>query len=77
MCEAPRWKRGERLYFDFADQRNVEAVVELASENGRSLVLKFEGWAGGYVGMLPLLLDSGEYRDFMGEVAILRKERIA
>lgn len=44
------------------------AMVTLASENGRSLMVMFDGglfWpgeAGGYVGMMPLLqLDDGTY----------------
>jgi hypothetical protein len=46
------------------------AIVVLASENGRSLMVTFDGmfWPGnGYVGMMPLLqLDDGSFVDLIG-----------
>lgn len=40
-----------------------EGVVMLASENGRSLMLAFEGFLGGYVGLIPILETDGSFRD--------------
>lgn len=46
-----------------AEGRTVRAMVTLASANGRSLILMFDGMLGGYVNTLPVLLgDDGVYR---------------
>lgn len=42
----------------------VRGWVKLASGNGLSLMLEFEAVLGGFVGMMPVLLDDdGVYRD--------------
>jgi len=45
------------------DGRTIDAVVILASPNGRSLMLQWDdGMLGGHVGMMPVLRDErGNY----------------
>jgi hypothetical protein len=52
--------------------RTVEGVVQLASTNGRSLMLSFDAMLGGYVGQMPVLDadGSGEYRDLMTSTVV-------
>lgn len=51
------------------DGRELEAEVVLASGNGVSLAVSFEGIVRGFVGMLPALWShqEGRFVDFSGE----------
>jgi hypothetical protein len=62
-------KRGDFVTVRSGD-RSVRAMVLLASDNGRSLMLGFEGTlaigSGFYLGMVPVLQDDdGTYRDLI------------
>lgn len=58
-------KTGDTVRITY-DGRTVGGRVRLASPNGRSLMLEFEAILGGFVGMLPALMDdSGAYRDLI------------
>lgn len=59
------FKTGEKCRVTYAG-RTVDAVVRLASPNGRSLFLEFEAMLGGFVGAMPVLFDDGEFRPLMG-----------
>lgn len=58
---------GGRVWLTF-DGRTTEAIVVLASGNGRSLMLGFDGLLGPYLGMLPIRWDAprGVYLDLIG-----------
>jgi hypothetical protein len=43
----------------------MQAMVTLASDNGNSLVLMFDGMFDGYIGMMPVLRSDGEFRDLV------------
>lgn len=48
------------------DGRKTSGTVILASENGRSLLLKFEAILDGCVGLMPVLRDDdGKYQSLM------------
>jgi hypothetical protein len=54
-----------------AEGRTVRAMVILASPNGRSLMLMFDGMLGGYAGTLPLFLDDdGIYRGLVDQMPV-------
>jgi hypothetical protein len=57
------------------DGRNVSGTVILASENGRSLLLKFEAILDGCVGLMPVLRDDdGGYHSVVTGILVkLRK----
>lgn len=46
--------RGDFVFVTF-EQRTIRAFVVLASDDARSLAIMFDGFLGGYVGMMPLL----------------------
>lgn len=51
--------------------RTVQGVVELASPNGKSLMLSFEAMLAGHVGMMPVLLeDDGVFRSIISGIAV-------
>lgn len=65
------------------DEQEIDAMVCLASPNGRSLMLMFEGSLTGahgtYLGMLPLFqLDDGRYVTLIGNetVQLTRREPV-
>ena len=64
----PVLKTGDRVSLDF-EGRTINASVALASENGFSLMLAYEGILGGYVGMMPVLWKGPRagYRDMIGD----------
>ena len=66
------FRTGERVRVTFRF-RTVEAVVLLASQNGRSLALGFEAILGGYVGMMPVLdpLGSGAFVDLVNNEPVV------
>lgn len=40
----------------------VDAVVQLASPNGKSLIIRFEAMLGGHLGVMPVTQDDeGDY----------------
>jgi len=52
---------------------HVIGHVTLASSNGLSLMLCFQAMLGGYVGMMPVLFEGGEFRDLIeGKPVTLR-----
>jgi hypothetical protein len=57
------------------DDRTVEGVVILASENAKSLMLGFEAILDGHVGMMPVLLTDGVYRSIVTGEAIALAHR--
>jgi hypothetical protein len=48
------FKTGDRLTIKYADDA-VSGVVDLASTNGRSLFLTFEGFVAGHHGAMPVM----------------------
>lgn len=64
MSPAPRWRHGERVAIARGLSR-VEGAVELSSANGESLMLRFDGVLGGYVGMMPVLWTGDHYADLI------------
>lgn len=53
------------------DDRTVEGVILLASENQKSLMLGFEAILAGHVGKMPVLMDtSGVYRSLINWTAV-------
>lgn len=74
----PVYTRGKFVQVDYNDQ-TIKAMVTLASSNGRSLMLMFDGAlhtpkGGLLAGYMPLLYeDDGKYRDLVeGAVATLK-----
>jgi hypothetical protein len=66
--------RGDRVRLTCGAQ-TVDAFVTLASSNGRSLALSFDGSLDGHPGVMPVLRDvAGVYRSVMSgrEVSISR-----
>lgn len=63
-----KFTKGQRVQLDYNGQ-SIEALVTMASDNGRSLLLMFNGAfvtpSGGLqLKMMPLLMDDdGVYRD--------------
>jgi hypothetical protein len=59
------WSKGDRVVLS-VDGRDVDAVIVLASANGASLMVAFDAWLDGCVGMMPLLSDAdGTYRNIV------------
>lgn len=55
------FKRGDFVNVTYGD-RTVEAMVTLASPNGRSLLVMFEAMLGGHAGVMPILqVDDGTF----------------
>lgn len=51
--------------------RTVDGVVQLASSNGKSLMLCFDAMLDGHVGMMPVLLgDDGVFRSIVTGTAV-------
>lgn len=48
------WNTGDAVMVEF-EGRTLRASVLLASHNGRSLALQFDGLVGGYAGMMPAM----------------------
>jgi hypothetical protein len=58
-------KRGDKITIEHAG-RIVLGMVLLASSNGKSLMLGFDGIIEGHVGSMPVLRDDdGSYRSIM------------
>lgn len=62
MTTVQTYTAGEMVFVTYLG-KTVPANVMMASENGKSLMLKFETMLGGYLGMMPILLHDGEGED--------------
>jgi hypothetical protein len=63
-------KTGEHVLIE-SDGRSLAGTVILASANGRSLMLAFEGIFDGCVGLLPVLQDEeGAYRSIITDAVV-------
>lgn len=61
----PKFRTGDLVQIEFAG-RCVDGAVQLASPNGRSLMLVFEAVLGGYVGSMPVLAtDDAHFADLV------------
>jgi len=52
------------------NSKSMRAMVMLASENGHSLMLAFDGLFHGYVAMMPVLWVGECYRDLVTDTAM-------
>jgi hypothetical protein len=68
-------KTGERARITYGS-RTVDAKVELASENGRSLFLTFDAVLTPYIGRMPVLWRAGLFRDLITD-QIVRVEALS
>jgi len=59
----PVHKAGELVRVSL-EGRTVDAVVVLASGDGRSLYVTFEAILGGYAGGMPVIWRDGAFTDF-------------
>jgi hypothetical protein len=61
-------RTGDRVWVTFAGRTTVADVV-LASDNGRSAMLRVDAMLGGYVGLVPILWapDAGIFVDLIGQ----------
>lgn len=64
-------KRGDVFRIEFQGRR-IDTTVALASGNGRSLILSFDGIVGGYVGMIPAVWED----EFMGYMDLIHNQRV-
>lgn len=66
MRTADKFRTGDDVVMTY-EGRTVQAVVALASSNGRSLMLTWnDGMLGGHVGMMPVFREeSGRYVSLM------------
>jgi hypothetical protein len=65
------YTKGQRVSVVYK-RKEFEAQVVLASPNGRSLMLHFEGMAGGFIMMLPVTRDdNGFYYDLFEHEPVL------
>lgn len=55
-------KSGEFVWIERGNVK-MQALIVLASDNEVSLMVMFNGMFCGYVGMMPLLMEGGIYRD--------------
>lgn len=62
-------KTGDKVWIG-CDDRSVEGVIILASENEKSLMLGFEAILDGHVGMMPVSLIDGVYRSIVTGQAV-------
>lgn len=73
----PPLRFGDRVLVSAHGQTRIAATVGLASDNGRSLVLLFEGGlfgvaGGGYVGAMPVLQDdAGRWSELLNGVDVI------
>lgn len=58
-------KRGDIVIATYGD-KTVDAMVTLASPNGKSLIIMFEAMLGGHVGVMPVLMhDDGRFESLL------------
>lgn len=66
MTEPVNFQRGDYVWLT-AEDRTVAALVVLASDNGRSLMLAFDAMVHGHAGLMPVSrLDDGKYVTLFG-----------
>ena len=53
------FKKGQAVTIGL-EGREIDAVIIIASENGKSLAAVFDGMIGGYVQMMPILYDDSK-----------------
>ena len=71
--QAPTWGVGEKVVLKM-DNRREPAQVILATRNGRSLAVEFDGFLAGYLNRMCLLWHDGAYHDLIGDrVVTVRK----
>lgn len=51
--DAVPYRRGDFVVITTDSGRELDAMITMASRNGRSLILMYDGMIGGWVGMLP------------------------
>jgi hypothetical protein len=51
--------------------KTMIATVVLVSPNGLSAMIKFDGMAGGYLGLMPIGFRDGAYRDLIDELPLV------
>lgn len=66
--------RGDFVIIE-AEGKRLGAFVALASANGRSLMLFYDGMIGGFVGAMPVLYDDGAWRALNNMPVTLRRAR--
>jgi hypothetical protein len=67
MTEQRHFRTGDAVQIEH-DGRWIPGNVVMASGNGRSLMLSFDGIIDGHVAMMPVLLDDdGVYRTLYGD----------
>lgn len=74
MTQMRPLRTGETVHIERGRQR-LEGTVIVASKNGRSLMLAFDGMIGGYIGMMPVLAaeEGAPYCDLIeGQEVIVR-----
>lgn len=72
--EPPSLKRGDFVQITHGGRR-LSGMVYLASSNGRSLIIGFDGMLGGWVGVVPLSwTGTGYYECFHGQLFELKLE---
>lgn len=52
-------KTGETVVIEY-EGRTVQAYVNLASPNGKSLIVSFDAMLGGHLGMMAVTVDDNE-----------------
>lgn len=69
--EPPRiWKKGELCRLIGSTGNRKDAVIILASQNGKSLAVEFDGFfnpsggMGGFLGMMPLMWCDDHFESF-------------
>lgn len=65
-----KWKRGAHVRITCGTE-TLLGMVMLASDNGNSLMLGFDGILDGHVGWMPVLRDDdGTYRSIVNDVEV-------
>ncbi len=57
--------RGDKVRLT-CEERTIDAEIIIASSNGKSLAFAYEAILAGFVGVMPVFLDDGIYRDLLG-----------
>lgn len=70
------WKISDALHLTYMG-RTVDAVVIMASRDGRSLMLAFDAMLGGYVATMPVFLDTaGRWIELLGQREVLLRKKL-
>lgn len=69
------FERGEFVEITAGD-KSVDGMVTLASENGKSLIVMFDGMLDGHLGVMPILLtEEGKYAALLtGQIVKLERK---